>query len=169
VTTARAYVATLLDALYRGLGEAAPAMTVDAFVIRAHEASRALGALALDVRDATTQPQPLALAVLTHAQEEDASGALVLYALAMVLGPRLLVTLRDLGEQPENQSDQEFFSRVADVMVREIQAVGSLVATRAPLDTPGWSEAARALVDLLDGAGFSDSLGPREEWLRPSV
>lgn len=153
------HLATLYDALYLSLGEAAPRATHDGFVVRLHEASRTFGALALDLRDDDVIADPLVVAVITNSLAEDETGALTLYALAMVLGPRLLVTLRDYLESETDQARRETLSHGSDLVVGEIRAVGAAVAGEEPCDDPAWANAARAIVDLLDGAGMAESLG----------
>ena len=159
---AQQHLATIYDALYRSLGEGAPRATNDGFVVRLHEASRTFGALALEMREGEdVTPDALVLAVITNSFAEDETGALTLYALAMVLGPRLLVTLRDYLEVEPDEARRETLSHGSDLVVAEIRAVGHAVAGEAPRDDPSWADAARAIVDLLDGAGMAESLGQR--------
>jgi hypothetical protein len=159
---AQQHLATIYDALYLSLGEGAPRATNDGFVVRLHEASRAFGALALEMRGGEdVTPDPLVSAVITNSFAEDETGALTLYALAMVIGPRLLVTLRDYLEVEPDEARREMLSHGSDLVVSEIWAVGTAVAGRAPRDDPSWAHAARAIVDFLDSAGMAESLGQR--------
>jgi hypothetical protein len=154
------HLASMYDALYRELGEAAPRCSVDAFVVRLHEASRAFGALALSLRaERDTRPDPLVSATLANAAAQDDTGALLLYAVAMVLGPRLLVTLRDYLMDEQDARRRRLLSEGSDVVVAEVRAVGATVARAQPIDDPAWADAARALVENLEAAGYSESLG----------
>ena len=161
------HLSSIYDALYLSLGEGAPRAHRDAFVVRLHYASRAFGALALELREvevdasADTSPDALVYAVIVNSLAEDDSGALALYALAMVVGPRLLVTLRDYLVSEENATRRRILSHGSDQVVTEIRAVGATVANEEPLDDPAWADAARAIVDTLDAAGMAESLGQR--------
>ncbi len=161
------HLGSIYDALYLSLGEGASRAHRDAFVVRLHYASRAFGALALELREvqanasADTAPDALVYAVMANSLAEDDSGALALYALAMVVGPRLLVTLRDYLESEVNVTRRKILSHGSDQVVSEIRAVGTTVANEEPLDDPAWADAARAIVDTLDAAGMAESLGQR--------
>jgi hypothetical protein len=156
------HLAELYDALYSSLGEGAPRASNDAFVVRLHEASRTFGTLALEVRDGDdVTPDALVSALMGNSLAEDPTGALTLYALAMVIGPRLLVTLRDYLEVETDEARREVLSHGSDLVVREIGAVAATVAAFEPLDDPAWAHAARALVEVLDGAGMAESFGQR--------
>jgi hypothetical protein len=156
------HLAEIYDALYSSLGEGAPRASNDTFVVRLHEASRSFGTLALEVRageDVATDS--VVSALMGNSLAEDPTGALTLYALAMAIGPRLLVTLRDYLEVETDEARRKVLSHGSDLVVREIWAVGATVAAEEPLDDPVWADAARALVDALDGAGMAESLGQR--------
>ncbi len=87
------------DTIYIVLGESAPTLSNDAYVVRTYESARAYGELALELREHLGEPAvtpiPVLDEVLRSAVAGDDSGALVLYAMAMVVGPRLLVSLLD--------------------------------------------------------------------------
>jgi len=155
------HLAAVYDALYLALGEGAPTASTDALVVRLHEASRAFGALALEVRRGDTAPDPMVYAVLHNALAQDETGVLAVYALAMVVGPRLLVTLRDYSAAETDEFRRDVLARGSDTVVREIRAVGESVATLAPVDDPAFALAARAIHDTLDDAGMAESLGQR--------
>ncbi len=159
---------SIYDALYRALGEGAPRARHDAFAVRLHEASRRFGALALALRsdeegdvdvDVDVDVDPLIYATLVNSLAEDDSGALTLYALAMVIGPRLAVTLRDYLDLEEDPAHRATLSHGSDEVIAEIRAVGAVVAHEEPRDDPAWSGAARAIYDAFDAAGMSESLG----------
>ena len=156
------HLGEVYDALYFSLAQGAARASSDAFVVRLHEASRAFGALALEVRDDEEGVRDaLVTALIENSLAEDATGALTLYALAMVIGPRLLVTLRDYLEIETDEAHRRVLAHGSDVVVGEIWAVGATVANEEPLDDPAWAHAARALVEVLDAAGMAESLGRR--------
>ena len=152
------------NAVYEVLGEGAPGFTNDAYVVRAHDMGRAFGAVALELRasiDADESEVPAALdAVLRRAVTSDDTGAMVLYAMAMVLGPRLLISLLDA--RTALSSDEAFveqLNRASQVVVAEILATGESAKHQAPIDDPKWQEVALALSATLDDAGSAESLG----------
>jgi hypothetical protein len=152
------------DAVYRVLGENAPRMTNDAYVVRTHEMSRAFGAVALEMRsfldDASIRPLPVIEAVLSHAFVNDETGAMTLYAMAMVVGPRILVSVRDahelLGSDPVMGA---ILDHAAQVGVAEIISVGEVAKGQAPIEDPSWQEAARDLSNTLESSGNAESFG----------
>jgi hypothetical protein len=152
------------DTIYIVLGESAPALTNDAYVVRAYETARAYGELALEMRehldDPDVAPLPVLDDVLRHAVAGDASGALVLYAMAMVVGPRLLVTLLDARAALTNESAlTELSNHASMVCVKEIRATGEVAQDQAPIDDIEWQALARALSETFDAAGNAESLG----------
>ena len=151
------------DAIYRVLGESAPALTNDAYVVRVHEMSRAFGEVALELRgkldDASPRPFPLLTAVLDHAVANDESGAMVLFALAMVVGPRLLVSVYDAGQTLEDATLRAVLDRSAQVVVAQMVATGESARGQAPIEDSSWQLAARDLTETLEAAGYGESLG----------
>ncbi len=149
------------DSFYRVLGEGAPTLRTDAYVVRVHEMSRAFGALALEVRERLgAAPRRFALvdAVLRHALSSDDSGAMVLFCVSMVLGPRLLVSLNDAREVAD-EPWRTLWVRAADVVVAQVLAIGEVAKSQAPIEDPSWQLAARDLTETLDAAGYAESLG----------
>ena len=75
-------------AIYEVFGEAAPTLSNDDFVVRAHELSRAFGARALQFRahsgDAAVEPLAIIESVLREAVVNDQTGAMALFALVSV-------------------------------------------------------------------------------------
>ncbi len=152
------------DTIYIVLGESAPALTNDAYLVRTYETARAYGDLALEMRehlgDPKMAPLPVLDDVLRRAVASDASGALVLYAMAMVVGPRLLVTLLDARTALTNDSElTELSNHASMVGVREIRATGEVAKDQAPIEDIEWQSLARALSETLDAAGNAESLG----------
>ena len=151
------------DSIYRTLGESAPTLTTDAYVVRVHEMSRALGEVALELRevldDASPRPFPLLVAVLDHAVANDDTGAMLLFAMAMVVGPRLLVSIYDAGRALEDETLSAVLDRVAQVLVAQIVATGESARGQAPIEDSSWQLAARDLTETLEAAGYGESLG----------
>ena len=152
------------DTIYIVLGESAPALTNDAYVVRVYETARAFGALALEMREHLSDPKvaplPVLEAVLRRAVAGDGSGALVLYAMAMVVGPRLLVTLLDARAALTNDSVlTELSNHASMVCVKEIRATGEVAKYQAPIEDREWQSLARALSETFDAAGNAESLG----------
>ncbi|MGB8195577.1 MAG: hypothetical protein WCF25_01035 [Acidimicrobiales bacterium] len=158
------HILACYDTIYIVLGESAPALANDAYLVRTYETARAYGALALELREhlggGDTVAIPVLAAVLREAAAGDESGALVLYAMAMVIGPRLLVSLLDartaLTDEPELT---RMFSDASMVCVREIRATGEVAKDQEPIEDPRWLELARGLAETLDNAGNAESLG----------
>ena len=141
-------VASCVEAIYQGLGETAPTRTHDAYVVCLYEASRSFGALAQHLRAAPVDPHPVIAEIFARASDEP-TGALSLYALSMVVGPRLLVTLADLHERR--------FDEVAQVTRRQLLACARLTSHPDAIDDPGFAAAARALVVLAESSGNAES------------
>ena len=152
------------NAVYDVLGEGAPGFTTDAYVVRAHEMGRAFGAVALELRssfdgDEVAAPPSLA-AVLRRAVASDDTGAMVLYAMAMVVGPRLLISLLDARTALSSyEAFVERLNRASRVVVAEILATGESAKHQAPIEDPRWQAVAQELSATLDDAGSVESLG----------
>ena len=155
------HLAAIYESFYRALGEGAPRVTNDAFVVRLHEASRTFGELALELRGDDEMDEPLVATLIEQSVREDATGALTLYALATLLGPRLLVTLRDYLDAESDEARRALMEHGSDLVVAEIWAAGRSLAAATVPDDPAWSRAARDISDTLDRAGMVDSLGHR--------
>ena len=158
------HVASCYDALYRTVGERAGTLTNDAFVIRAYESARDFGALALEMRsylgEVDLTAPPVLDAVLAHSFDNDPTGAMVLYALAMVVGPRLLVTLLDARAATADDAElRALLDHGSQVTVGVIRSIGDTVQHRTAIDDPAWQAAARDLTLTLDEAGLAESLG----------
>jgi hypothetical protein len=152
------------DTIYIVLGESAPTLSNDAYVVRTYESARAYGELALELREHLGEPAvtpiPVLDEVLRSAVAGDDSGALVLYAMAMVVGPRLLVSLLDARNALDGDARLTgFFNGASMVCVREIRATGEVAKDQAPIDDLEWQTRARDLSNTLDSAGNAESLG----------
>ncbi|MDE3092682.1 MAG: hypothetical protein KGL23_09195 [Acidobacteriota bacterium] len=160
------HLAAIYDALYSSLGEGAPRAASDAAVVRLHEASRAFGELALELRDGGVLPDDalgdvVVSSLVARSLVDDPTGALTLYAVSMLLGPRLLVSLRDYLVEEDDEWRRAVMRHGSDLVVREIRTTGQALAGEPLPEGPAWSLAARALLDALDGAGMAESLGRR--------
>ena len=158
------HILACYDTIYIVLGESAPTLVNDAYVVRTYETARAYGALALELREHLGEPRvgplPVLESVLREAVAGDSSGALVLYAMAMVVGPRLLVSLLDARNALSSDTVlSELFSDASMVCVKEIRATGDAAKDQAPIDDDGWQNLARELSTTLDVAGNAESLG----------
>jgi hypothetical protein len=158
------HLGTCCDALYLALGESAPQLTNDAYVVRLHEMSRSFGELALLLREhvgsSDAAPLGIILEVLERAQAQDETGALSLYCVALVIGPRLLVSLRDAREVHRDDAQAlALLERCAQVTVAQLLLITESTKDQENIDDPAWQEAARALLDLVQSAGNAESFG----------
>lgn len=152
------------DAIYRSLGEAAPKFTNDTFVVRLHGAARSFGSLALLMRTHLNEPAPPPLtiieAVLNRATTSDASGATSLYAMIAVVGPRLLVTLRDARAASGDDHDlHDLIDVAAQATVRELHLLAEVSHYEFDGDDVARQATARNLVEMCEVAGHADSWG----------
>lgn len=150
--------------VYEVVGESAPGFSNDAYVVRAHDMGRSFGELALALRpyvaDVEVAPPASLDDVLRRAADVDVSGAMTLYAMAMVVGPRLLVSLLDARAALSNDGALcEQLSRASQVVVAEILATGKAAKHQDPIEDPRWQEVARALSSTLEDAGNAESMG----------
>ena len=152
------------DTIYIVLGESAPTFSNDAYVVRAYEMARAFGEVALALREHLDEPsiapRPVLDEVLRRAVAGDATGALTLYAMAMVVGPRLLVSLLDARNALDGDPElTDLFNDASIACVKEIRATGEVAKDQAPIEDLGWQDLARDLATTLDSAGNAESLG----------
>jgi hypothetical protein len=152
------------DTMYRVLGASAPNLTNDAYVVRTYEAARAMGDVALSFREVLVEVQsesiPALHDVLVESVADDLTGAMLLFCLAMVVGPRVMVSLRDAREYVEFDEDAlEILREASDVMLGEILAVGDVAKRQGFIEDERWQEQARGLGQRLDEAGYADSFG----------
>jgi hypothetical protein len=153
------------DTTYQVLGASAPALTNDAYVVRTYEAARAMGDVALSFRavlvDVPGEPIEALRDVLLESVADDLSGAMLLFCLAMVVGPRLMVSLRDAREFDEFDEFDDVALRVLNeasaVVLAEILAVGAVAKSQGTIDDEHWQEQARGLARHLEEAGYADS------------
>ena len=151
-----------LASVYRALGELASTLRDDAFVVGTHEMSRYFGDVVLQMREFTNaEPQPVnvIMTALRQCVERDATGAMLLYAMSMVVGPRLLVSLRDANEVLVLERARALCALAQDVTLRQVLAVATLVQGRAPIEEQAWQDDAREIVRLLEESGNVESFG----------
>jgi hypothetical protein len=152
------------DTTYQVLGASAPNLTNDAYVVRTYEAARAMGDVALSFRtilnDVPSDPVPALHDVLMESVADDLTGAMLLFCLAMVVGPRLMVSLRDAREFDEFNADSlELLNEASAVVLAEILAIGEVAKSQGTIDDEHWQEQARGLAQHLEKAGYADSFG----------
>jgi len=156
-----AHLASCFVALYRVLGAAAGSFGDDAAVVRSYESARVFGELALSVRtrlgEGAEPLEPLAR-VLESAVRDDPTGWLSLTCLAVVAGPRLLVSLRDARDAVE-AGDRGFIDHASDLVVSEIVAIRVLAAAREDLGAGPGPREVHAFNVALDDAGYAESFG----------
>ena len=98
--------------------------------------------------------------VLLESVADDLTGAMLLFCLAMVVGPRVMVSLRDAREYVEFDGDTlEVLREASDVMLSEILAVGEVAKSQGSIEDERWQEQARGLSQRLEEAGYADSFG----------
>jgi hypothetical protein len=156
-----------VDAVYRGLGETAPRLTNDTYVVRVHEMGRSFGEVALALRthlgDVDAAPLAVIAAVLERAARGDETGAMTLYTMAHVVGPRLLVSLRDAREAPGDAAADPAVTQLlgfaAQVTLAQVLSIVDVTADQPHIDDPLWQEQARALVAMVEKAGNAESFG----------
>ena len=157
------HLLSCFDAVYQGLGESAPLFTNDANVVRVHEMSRTFGEVALQMREHLDDPAVEPLAIITHvlceALADDQSGALTLYVMALVVGPRLLVSLRDATEAPGVDDVKGLLDHASQVTVREVLSISEVAQDERIIEDPRWQARARALMTEVEKAGNAESFG----------
>ncbi len=156
-----AHLGSCFAAPYRVLGEAAGTFSDDGAVVRSYETSRVFGELTLATRDRLGEgsaPMEVLVEVLDRSARGDPTGRLALYCVAVVVGPRLLVSLRDAREVVDDDA-RGLIDYASNLVVGEIIAVRDLASARDEVDTGPGPGAVRALSEALEGAGFAESFG----------
>ena len=155
---------SLFDTTYRVLGESAPRLTNDAYAVRTFEVARAMGDVALSLRESlgrveATSPEALE-AVLNESVAGDDSGALAMYCFSSVVGSRLLVSLRDARELSElSEEETALLSGASGAVLAEVVSVGEVARSQGPIEDDVWVERARSLNRRLEDAGYAESFG----------
>ena len=167
------HLANCFGALYRSLGVVAPLVEDDTVMVALFEAARRFG----DVRQSflhlrahrdggVTRDAPRDLLVIEEVVSaslgEDRSGALTAYVVAMVLGPRLLISLRDVSESCTEAAEQplrEACQFAANVLVSQSRNFADVVRDDEARDDESWRRAANRLTAVVSQAGYSESFG----------
>ena len=163
---------SLTTSLYATLGALAPTLDDDAMVVSLFEMARNFGELAHGFgelcahRNTVVPAAPYGVEpieqVLTRSATLDSSGALTVYALCSLLGPRLLISLRDGAALANGPGDLALHHRIrasATQVVAQIHAVGELARGRESFDEVAALRHARELDEILIDAGFAESFG----------
>ena len=168
-----AHIAHCFDALYGSLGAIAPRCTDDGFVVALFEAARKFGEVRalfdeLGAHRASATPSPVTTAghtvreLLTSSIEADPTGALTIYLVTMVVGPRLLISLRDIGPTLNEASEGPLRQRTVvagGVLVGEIRHLGDVARGHGAIEDESWQAAARAAEVAVTVAGYGESFG----------
>lgn len=157
------HLSGLYGALYQELGQRAPTFTNDSLAVRGYELARAFGERVIELRalDVVASPSTLVAAMLEHATLEEPSGAITLFAVTMLLSPRLLVWLRDLAATPLTPGQEVVVATGQSFLVTSMHESGSILASQPPLENEQFSLIAQSLLEMLVAAGWDEHLGPR--------
>ena len=158
-------VAGCFDSMYAVLGAHAGRLSDDACTIRAFEAARAFGDVSRALEEYLGDHRRHSVVALEDALRDaldnDETGAMVLHAVASIVGPRVLVTVRDALELDElDEAARALLARASDVLVGEILAVSRL-GDASTLVSGRWPERARELTRRLEESGNAESFGLR--------
>ncbi len=158
-----AHLLACLDTTYRVLGESAPTFVRDDCVLRVYETARAVGESALVLREhlgAGAVAPVAALEGVLRRAAEDETGAMTLFCLVSVVGPRLLVSLRDAREAGGlDSADLEALNGASATLIREMHAAAAVASAEPLVEDEGWRARARGLARTLDEAGYAESFG----------
>lgn len=156
------YLLACVHGLYRHWGECAPNFTNDTYVVCAYEGARRFGEVALAWRAALGDVTPGRVGavdeVLVRASE-DVTGTMSLYAVAVVVGPRLLVSARDAQALIRSEEVAELLNATADATVGVMHRVQDAMQRSTPLVDDEWQTRARGLADALEASGMAETLG----------
>jgi Arc/MetJ family transcription regulator len=126
--------------------------------------SRSFGTVALAMRQyvgaSDVEPMAVILEVLDRACTSDPTGAMTLFAMALVVGPRLLVSLRDARESlTGDQEVTTLLENAAQVTVAQLLLIASVTRNQGNIDDPAWQATARGLTTTVEKAGNAESFG----------
>jgi hypothetical protein len=167
-----AHLAGCFDELYRSLGECAPGIADDGACVFSFELARQCGRLRdrfddLAAHRAGTEPLapvpvPAISGCVARAVREDPSGALLLYGLSMVIGPRLLVSLRDatmLAGDAAGGPLRAAIEAASSTVISSSHEIAELTRRRGPVEEDVFRAGARSLEDAVERAGYAESFG----------
>jgi hypothetical protein len=160
----------MLRSLYQSLGELAPSLSDDAMVVAVFEMARIFGDCAFRFSELRAQrngvqtPRAPLIGVidevLRRSLERDSTGALTLYCVSSLLGPRLMISLRDAAELVSGPGDVVLRQRIEDVasiVLAQIHRVGELASRRTMSEDMDALNHARELDEMLIRAHFAES------------
>ena len=151
-----------VHALYRHWGECAPSFTNDTYTVCAYEGARRFGEVSLAWRAALGDVTPgrvVAVDEVLARASADSTGTMSLYAVAVVVGPRLLVSARDAQALVRSDVWVELLNDTADATVAVMHRVQDAMQRCAPLVDDEWQARARGLADALEASGMAETLG----------
>ena len=150
----------LFDSTYRVLGESAPRLTNDGYAVRTYEAARALGEVALSLREDLGEVDDTSndalQTVLRESVDGDLSGASPCTAFPRLVWVRACSCRCATRGSSLSLSEEEFamLSEASGVVLAEMVAVGEVAKTQGPIeDEPGRTRA-RGLSQSLEDAGI---------------
>jgi hypothetical protein len=155
----------VLDGLYLGLGEAAALVEGDGATVALYEASRTVGGAALAWRerlgDAPSAPLGAVAGALEAAARRDPSGRLALAVASSLVGPRVLISLRDAREERGtlDEAGRAASGVASDAVVAALWRCAA-AATALGAGDAGDAGASAGFADLartLDDEGFGES------------
>jgi hypothetical protein len=79
--------------------------------------------------------------------------------MALVVGPRLLVSLRDAREALAEGDARTLMEHAAQVVVREVLSISDVAQNLQIIEDPLWQERARGLLTTVESAGNAESFG----------
>ncbi len=156
----------VLDGLYRGLGEVAPRAGEDGAAVALYEAARMVGEAALAWRERLGDGPAAPLAVIVETFEAaaglDPSGRLSLAVATSLVGPRVLVSLRDAREEPGDaplgEGGRVASAVASDAVVAAIwRCARAAESPEAGADPLVGADGFAALARRLDGDGYGES------------
>jgi hypothetical protein len=152
------------NTMYAVMGAGAPDLSDDAYVVRTYETARAMGDVALVIREYVGEVEeavvPSMQGALVDALASDLSGAMLLFCFTVVVAPRVLVSLRDAREQVKlDEGALAVLNFASEITIREMFAVGEVAKSEGANEDADWQEHARGLSQALEKAGNAESFG----------
>jgi hypothetical protein len=167
-----AHLAGCFGEMYRALGAAAPRIDDDAACVFAFELARRCGQLRdrfveLGAHRAGTAPRapasvPTIADAVALAVNEDPSGSMLLYLVSMVIGPRLLVSLRDAAAATSAAAGGPLRAAIeaaSSIVISSSHEIAELTVRRGALEGDGFRDLARSLDAAVERAGHAESFG----------
>ena len=167
------FLAHCCDAIYAALAVNAAKLDDDRCVIAAHELARVMGqhreqfddlVRPNSQRDMSTSPRvgDTISRAFGDAANQDHSGLLTAYVVTMLVGPKFLITLRDVVEISVGSSNGPLRQRAqltASVLLGHMHAFGEAARHLAGLDEDEFRQLSSKLDNLFSQAGYAESFG----------